>query len=293
MIKNNNVIRFLGMWLVVAVALVCARSLYGQGPQTPSASTQAAVRMLEQRVDEFEKVLSSEIDKSKFNETESEDMIDAYVDELELSTDRLRRRADRGPIAWDVSQVLGDALRVEDFVEKNSLPANVKTSWAAVKTPLDQLAKTYGIAWVWKAQNYPTLSDENRDRVILRLEDTADDFRVSFDNALELGRADGTSYEDHMMSVVRTFENALDDLADGDQRDKADEKSVLTVLNNAKAIEGYMSRYKMTPRAVVDWYRVRANLDDLARMYKVTWTWAPRVGPDATPATDAKKPDTN
>ncbi len=220
-------------------------------------------------------------------------MIDAYVDELELSTDRLSRRADHGPIASDVSGVLGDALRVETFLARNPMPANVMSSWSGVRNSLDTLAKTYGIAWVWKAENYPALSDDSRRNVVRRLEEASDDFRASFDNALDMGRADGTSYEEHMMNVVRTFENSLDDLRGSGQRDSADEKNVLIVLNNAKAIEGYMAKYKMTPRAVVDWYRVRANLDDLARMYKVAWIWAPRVGRDAVQATDAKKPDSN
>lgn len=277
--------------MAIAAVVVYTTQVFSQDVPTPTATTQQSVAMLEQRVDQFSDTVSAEIDKSRYNGTEAEDMIDAYVDELELSTDRLNRRADDGPIASDVTEVLGDALRVEAFLEKNRMPANVTTSWTAVKAQLDQLASTYKVAWAWKVENYPTLSDDNRDRIISRLEDTADDFRVSFDNAIDMGRADGTSYEDHLMNVVRTFENSLDDIAGADQRDRIDEKNVLTVLNNAKAIEGYMRRYKMTPRAVIDWYRVRAVLDDLARMYKVAWVWAPRVGPDATPATDAKKPE--
>ena len=260
--------------------------------QVPTGQiTKQQVSRLETNVDQFENLLLSELKQSKLVGTEREDEIAAYMSELERSTDRLESRLDHGPIAADITRVLGDALRIENFLRRNPLSPTVSSSWERVKTDLNDLAKSRNILWVWTAKNYPPMTDDERRATISRLESRADEFRESFDDALDLSRADGKPFEDHMTAVVATFERSLDDL-DGrvGRREQVDEKNVLIVLNNAAAIDEYMQKYRMTPRARLDWASVKAQLDDLARIYNVAWVWTVKPGSTTTTAVDAKKP---
>src|SRR3712207_6698877 len=139
-------------------------------------------------------------------------------------------------------------------MQTNRLSPATQRDWAQVRKVLDELARVYNVAWVWTVKNYPPLTNASRRRVINRLETRADEFRDSFDDALDKSRVDGKPYEDHLNEVVATFEKSLDDLEDQVNRsDKMNEKDVLVVLNNAHVIDDYMRKYKMTPRARLDW----------------------------------------
>ena len=158
--------------------------------QVPTGQiTKQQVSRLETNVDQFENLLLSELKQSKLVGTEREDEIAAYMSELERSTDRLESRLDHGPIAADITRVLGDALRIENFLRRNPLSPPVSSSWERVKTDLNDLAKSRNILWVWTAKNYPPMTDDERRATISRLESRADEFRESFDDALDLSRA--------------------------------------------------------------------------------------------------------
>lgn len=246
------------------------------------------VNRLETNMDRFSQSVDTALDRSRLDNSEVEDQINALVDEMEYSTDRLEDRVGEGPIASDVTEVLGDALRLDAFMLKHRLSAAAERDWAQVRSVLDEMAKSYNVAWVWTVTNNPTLSNASKRRVINRLETRADEFRESFDNALDKTRADGTRFEDHMNNVVSTFEKSLDNLEDQvNLSDELKEKDVMIVLNNAQAVDDYMRKYKMTPRAWLDWVRVKVNLDDLARLSKVTWAWVVKPGATAVVPADA------
>lgn len=111
-------------------------------------------------------------------------------------------------------------------------------------------------------------------KIVEQLESNADDFRSSFDDALDRGPRDGTAYEDYANQVVAAFERALDRLDDyANGSGELGQEDVRTVLDNAQVIEGFMRENRLTPRARRDWARVRTNLDELARMSSVAWVW--------------------
>ncbi len=281
------------MFLTMVAGLMFARPHTTVEAQRlgPSENTKQLTQRLESNVDHFEDILFSALDRSKLNGGEKEDTVAGYMTELERSTDRLEGRVDHGPIAADVARVLGDALRIETFLQGNFLSPSVTASWERVKGDLNDLARVANIRWIWIARKEPPLTDSVRRAQISRLETRTDEFRESFDDALDQSRADGKPIEGHMNAVVETFERSIDDLdARVGRRERVDEKNVLTVLNNGLAIDGYMQRYRMTLRARVDWARVKAELDDLSRMYNVAWVWT--VKPDRTTITpaDAEKP---
>src|SRR5204863_4949496 len=54
---------------------------------------------------------------------------------------------------------------------------------------------------------------------------------------------------------------------------KATSADVQTVLERAARLDQFMQRQTLTSSAQNDWAAVKANLDDLARAYNVTWDW--------------------
>lgn len=246
---------------------------------------------LKTSLDQFDRSVDVALDRSRLDNSELEDQMNALVDELEYEADRLEDRAEDGtPIANDVVNVLGSALRLDVFMLKHRLSPAAERDWAQVRGVLDRMARHYNVAWVWTVTNNPVMSKASKREVLDRIEERADEFSESFDDALDRSRADGRQFEDHMNKVVYAFEEALDRLDSQMARsDEMSERDVLTVMNNAQAIEDYMRKYRMTPRARRDWARVKVNLDDLARMTGVTWVWVAKPGAPVT-ATDANKP---
>jgi hyperosmotically inducible protein len=121
-------------------------------------------------------------------------------------------------------------------------------------------------------------------QTIDRLEESADDFRDSFEGSLDRSRIDNTQYEDFLNNVVSTFENALEKLDNQSNREEnLNTNDLSTVLNNAKAIDEFLRRnsVSVSVRAMRDWARVRANLDDLASLNLVTWNWSTQTAPVA------------
>ena len=133
------------------------------------------------------------------------------------------------------------------------------------------------------------LADDRRAHdLVERLEQRADEFRESFDEALDAGRRDGTRYEDYANSVVAAFEQALDRLeGQANRSDGLKESDLRVVLTKALAIEDFMRENRMTPQARRDWASIKAGLDELAYMNGVAWVWTARPAMTAANAVRA------
>lgn len=276
----------------ISLAGVQMTAAYGQQLRT-TAATKQIISSLETNTDRLTKTVDAALDRSRLDDSDLEDQFNALVDELELAADRLEDRMDDDfVIASDVREVLRRGLRLDMFMKHHALTPAAQTNWNQVKSNLEQLARAYSINWVWVPTTDTAMNRASTRQVIDRLESAADDFRDSFENSLDRSRIDGTQYEDFMNNVVATFEKTLDKLEDESKRSgNLDTGNVGTVLNNAKAIDDFLRRHNVSARAMRDWARVRANLDDLAFLNNVTWSWSPRTAPVAvnnSPATQGQ-----
>lgn len=267
---------------VISLVVLQAPATHGQQLRTTSATKQL-VSSLEKNTDRFSTSVDAALDRSRLDDTNLEDQFNALVDEFELATDRLEDRIDEDMvIAGDVREVLRRGLSLDMFIKRNPLTPAAQANWNQVKSNLEQLARGYSIAWVWAPTTDALLNRASTRHVISRIEEAADDFRDSFDATLDRTRIDGTEYEDFMNRVVGTFENTLDDLEEQARRsDNLKTNDLNTVLNNAKAIDDFLRRQGVSGRAMRDWARVKANLDDLAFLNHVAWSWTTPTAPVA------------
>lgn len=260
---------------VISLVVLPAPATQGQQLRTV-ATTKDLVSSLEKNTDRFSTTVDAALDRSRLDGSDLEDQFNALVDEFEWATDDLKDQIDDDMlIAADVRELLRRGLNLDMFMKRHTLTPAAQTSWNQVKSNLDQLARSYTIAWVWTPTNDAALNRASTRQVINRLERAADDFRDSFDATLDRSRIDGRSYEDFMNRVVAAFENSLDRLDDQTrQSDNLNTNDLNIVLNNAKAIDDFLRKHSVSGRAMRDWFRVRANLDDLAVLNRVAWSWS-------------------
>lgn len=73
---------------------------------------------------------------------------------------------------------------------------------------------------------------------------------------------------------VRDFETATDQLRDRFNRRQSVAADVQNVLDRAAFIDSFMQRNRVGNRAERDWASLRIDLNELARVYGVTWNWS-------------------
>jgi len=86
-------------------------------------------------------------------------------------------------------------------------------------------------------------------------------------------RFDDTAAEGDIERYVKEFETATDRLKDHFGRKQTASGDAEEVLKRGAAIDGFMRRFTLSPRAQSDWSALRGNLDELASAYGVTWNW--------------------
>jgi DNA-binding TFAR19-related protein (PDSD5 family) len=123
------------------------------------------------------------------------------------------------------------------------------------------------------AQQPYRMSERELKRLLGRIDKGAETFRRSLDKSLDKGRFDGTKAEDNINQFVKDFVDATDTLKSRFDDSRAASGSVEEVLRRAAAIDNFMLRHKLTPRAQNDWRDLRVSLDELARAYNVSWSW--------------------
>jgi hypothetical protein len=108
-----------------------------------------------------------------------------------------------------------------------------------------------------------------------RLETNTDRFSKSIDAALDRSRLNNTDLEDQANALVDELEFATDRLKDRAGDNIVNTFDVNEVLRRGMYLDMFMLRHDFSPAAERDWRMVRFDLDHLARVYGVTWTWLP------------------
>jgi hypothetical protein len=276
--------------LLLAFSLVLmltglAASAAGQVVAQPYRVSDKEVAKLLDRIkketDTFRKSLKDALNKSRLNGTSREDEINAYIKEFSEQTKRLDDNFDHHKSTTaDVDSVLDRAARIEGFMNRYPLTTRAQGDWSRLRADLDQLAIAYSVSWRWGgplgavAADLPyRISDKEVEEIIHRIESQSDAFRKSLDAALDKSRLDGTRREDDINAFVKNFYNETKRLHDNFDHHRSTSSDVHLVLDSAAQIDQFMRRNKLKKQAQKDWSKLRANLDELARVYNVTWIW--------------------
>lgn len=249
-------------------------------------SDKEVVRLLDRiknETDTFRKSLKDALNKSRFDRTRREDDINAYVKNFEEETKRLDDNFDHHKSTTsDVDSVLDRAARIDGFMSRYPLTGRAQGDWATLRADLEQLASAYNVSWRWGggyiappvAGDIPyRVTDKEVEEIIHRIEHQSDVFRKSLDSALDKSRFNGSRREDDINAFVKDFYKETKTLHDHFDHHKSTSNDVQTVLDRAAEIDQFMRRNRLRRQAQNDWSNLRASLDDLARVYNVSWRW--------------------
>jgi len=286
----------------VSVLCVCSAlmltttnaQVVGQPYRISDKEVEKIIRRIEQQSDRFKSSVDSALDKSRFNGTRREDDINSFIKDFYAQTKQLRDHFDKHHSATsDVQAVLERAARINDFMSRNRLSSKAEDDWATLRTYLDELASTYNVSWRWEGYvaEYPAptvtepiattvggipyrVSDREVEKILKRLEQQSDRFRSALDSSLDKSRFDGTRQEDDINRFVKEFYEETKKLRDHFDHHKSTSADVQSVLDRAASIDSFMRRNRLRKNnALREWTQVRANLDELAQVYNVSWQW--------------------
>lgn len=113
------------------------------------AQLETILRRIETKSDRFRTSLDAALDRSRFNNTNSEDNINEFVKDYENSTDQLRRNFDsRASVDMDASNLLVRAARIDDFMRRNlRREYTAQRDWRSLRTDLNLLSSYYSLAF--------------------------------------------------------------------------------------------------------------------------------------------------
>lgn len=245
---------------------------------------QTLITRIEVRTDSFKDALNRALDRSRLNNSNTEDNVIAFVEDFERATDRLRENFDdRRSVSADVEEILSRAAAINDFMRRNRLNAASQREWTNIRTDLNTLAQYYNVRSNWMNGNTPVMggntggqiyvaSDVNMRSLLARLETQTDVYRRELDASLSRGWLSGTRSENEINSYVQEFERATDRLRDNFNGRRSSAADVEEVLVRGAAIDSFMRDYRLGARAEQSWASIRTDLNTLAGYYRLSTT---------------------
>jgi len=282
----------LGLVFVISFLGVATRAhaqVVGQPYRLSDKEVERILHRMEDQANKFRHSLDAALDRSRLNGTNREDDINAFIKNFDEQTKRLHDRFDdHKSVAADVEAVLNSAASIDQFMRRQHLNERAQNDWSTLRGNLDELAAAYNVTWRWEglAAVGPTtvvtatpvglpyrLSDKEVERMLHGIEEQSGKFRSSLDSALDKSSLNNTDREDDINAFIKEFDREVRRLHDRFDEHKSVAADVQAVLDHAARIEGFMRRRGLTERAQNEWSALRANLDQLAEAYSVTWRW--------------------
>ncbi len=122
------------------------------GARVGEADIKNLLQHLEDAADKYKLTLDAALDNSALNNTKSEDEINAVNADFRAATRHLEdERNNPEGAAQAAKDVLVKGKRIDDFLKehKAKLTPDVQTSWGAVRTDLERLARLYSLKAQW------------------------------------------------------------------------------------------------------------------------------------------------
>ena len=282
----------LGLVFVISCLGVATRAhaqVVGQPYRISDKEVERILHRMEDQAKKFRHSLDAALDRSRLNGTNREDDINAFIKNFDEQTKRLHDRFDdHKSVAADVEAVLTSAASIDQFMRRQHLNERAQNDWSTLRGNLDELAEAYNVTWRWESVAVlgPTtvvtatpvglpyrLSDKEVERMLHGIEQQSGKFRSSLDSALDRSSLNSTDREDDINAFIKEFDQEVRRLHDRFDEHKSVAADVQAVLDRAARIDVFMRRRGLTEKAQNEWSALRANLDQLAQAYSVTWRW--------------------
>ena len=273
----------------LGVATPAQAQVVGQPYRLSDKEVERILHRIENQANKFRHSLDSALDRSRLNGTNREDDINTFIKSFDEQTKRLHDRFDdHKSVTADVEAVLNSAASIDQFMRRQRLSERAQNDWSTLRASLDDLAQAYNVTWRWEgvavlgsttvATGTPVglpyrLSDKEVEQMLHRIEQQSGKFRSSLDSALDRSSLNDTDREDDINTFIKEFDQEVKRLHDRFDERKSVAADVQAVLDRAARIDVFMRRRGLAEKAQNEWSALRANLDQLAEAYSVTWRW--------------------
>jgi DNA repair exonuclease SbcCD ATPase subunit len=287
-IKSSLLALFFVITCLAAAAPAHAQ-VVGQPYRLNDKEVEKILHRIENQANNFRRSLDAALDRSRLNGTNREDDINSFIKNFDEQTKRLHDRFDdHKSVAADVEAVLNGAASIDQFMHRQRLSERAQNDWSTLRASLDELAQAYNVSWRWEGVAVLTpstvitgtpvglpyrLSDKEIEQILHRIEEQSGKFRGSLDSALDRSRLNDTDREDDINAFIKEFDQEVKRLHDRFDDHKSVAADVQAVLDRAARIDGFMRRRGLGEKAQNEWSALRANLDQLAEAYTVSWRW--------------------
>jgi hypothetical protein len=131
------------------------------------------------------------------------------------------------------------------------------------------------VSMITAAQRWSDRVSDQQVRDLLGHIDTRNkSFGASFDRAVDRSQMNGSRAETEINQSVKDFKQATSRLRARVDDRLANETDIEGVLRPASSIDRFMTANPLDASAQRDWQNLRRDLDELARLYRVTWYWS-------------------
>jgi hypothetical protein len=273
------------LFILIAVFTINLTSaINSQAQIRPYTGTDAQIQNLlsriETRTDAYRRSMTTALDTTSLNGTDSEDMVMNYISEFETSTDALKDKFDsRRSVDSDVQDVLNRAAYINQFMQNNRLTTAAQSNWNYIRTDLNTLARYYDVSWNWTSpvtttttstRSY-TVTDAQVQAILRRIVTGTGVFKTSLDRALY--RQNNTNTSENISQYVSDFESETVRFQQNFDSRRSSNSDVSQVLTKASYIDNFVRNNRLNQAAQRDWNLLKTDLDTLASYYSVSWNW--------------------
>src|SRR4051812_14280801 len=163
MIRRSHTVALAVAFALTSLGLVVAAQQRPGRYDRPQGETlrvndQQVVQLLTQtrkNADQFRRSLDQALKRTRIDNSRQEDNIDQFVTDFGETTNHLSDHlARRQVVTSDVQDVLRRGASIDSFMQRHTLADQAENDWVAVRRDLDELARTYNVAWDWSDPRY-------------------------------------------------------------------------------------------------------------------------------------------
>ena len=120
---------------------------HAKGAPVGEADIKNLLQHIEDMADKYKLTLDAALDNSALNNTDAEDEINAINADFRKATRNLEDNRNSDSASESAKDVLTKAKRIDGFLRKHNskLTPEVQSSWGAVRTDLERLARLYNV----------------------------------------------------------------------------------------------------------------------------------------------------
>lgn len=265
----------MGLALTVFATGIMAQKAY----RATDRQVSALLTRIKTKTNTFHQQMQTALDRSVYNNTNTEDQVIGYISDFENSSNNLKANFNyKSSVNLNVQEVLQKAAFINNFMRTTRLNSATQTQWTNLRNDLNTLSRYYNVAWNW---NYVqpanplayTASYTNVQSTINNLEKNTNNYKSELKSALDRSMLNNTQSEEMINRYVSDFEKATNDLKKSFQAGTSTDADVESILNNGYVIDGFMRDYRLNNRAEIQWNAVRSDLNNLASYYAVAMNW--------------------